>query len=323
LVLLVELLGDSPWATIVVEQLHGTIAVLARFHPEYELDTLMARAMCLYLEKLAPSRTTAEIQLHRLETKVARIDKKNPFQAYGVHEYRRALMAQAKEKYADKDVLVQNHVRKKIIAKSTQTFNSNSSEFKLNYGKQARLRASITHDERMDQRAALVDALFVKRDEIASVAVERGHLSLRSAALSGDDYASLDVELASDSYSRPRVAALREVHTQAPPMMSPMLAKAIRATEVHDDALRLPDWAAAVAERRASFEDGCDLHVCADFTFGHFVLRSFPRGNLYAFDATWSRRRGGFPIVESTCVHDRLEQHIPRRPFERRFCTQH
>lgn len=57
---MVILLGDTPWSSTVVEQLHGTIAALSRVHQEYEVGTLMARSMCLFLSKLLPSQSTLE-----------------------------------------------------------------------------------------------------------------------------------------------------------------------------------------------------------------------------------------------------------------------
>ena len=41
----VKLLGQVPWSTTGVEQGHGSLAVMHRFHPDYTLTHLCSRAM--------------------------------------------------------------------------------------------------------------------------------------------------------------------------------------------------------------------------------------------------------------------------------------
>ena len=52
----VKLLAHCPWATTAVEQQHGSIAVMKRWHPTYTLSTLVLRGT------LHTFRTTAEVR---------------------------------------------------------------------------------------------------------------------------------------------------------------------------------------------------------------------------------------------------------------------
>ena len=63
---MVELLADCPWTTAVVEQMHGSAAVVSRHnHPEYTLATMLSRSMALVVSKVLPSSTKLEKEMFK------------------------------------------------------------------------------------------------------------------------------------------------------------------------------------------------------------------------------------------------------------------
>ena len=62
-VLLVMLLNEVIWTSTVTEQQHASLALLRRFHPEYLVATLCARALVLQLRKLLPHDSELEKKL--------------------------------------------------------------------------------------------------------------------------------------------------------------------------------------------------------------------------------------------------------------------
>ena len=79
----VELLGDIPWTTTMCEQQHGSLAALARFHPEYETTTLTSRAFLMQLRRLLPKASKEEQQLARLNAAIQKLSAKRPESAGG------------------------------------------------------------------------------------------------------------------------------------------------------------------------------------------------------------------------------------------------
>ena len=51
------------WSTLSVEQMHATVTCLLRFHPEYEVNTLLARTIGLCLNRPVPNESADERRL--------------------------------------------------------------------------------------------------------------------------------------------------------------------------------------------------------------------------------------------------------------------
>ena len=106
------LFADTPFSSIVVEQLHGTIAVLARLHPEYECETLMARAMSMVLQKLMPSQTRLDKSIAKTETKLRKLSRADPFKQAGRHVFISKLNQKSREKNGNLSPYERNKIRK-------------------------------------------------------------------------------------------------------------------------------------------------------------------------------------------------------------------
>ena len=78
LVATLDLMADISWSTAVVEQQHGMMAVVHRFHPEYELPSLLGRSLLLQLARLLPQVSTEERQIDRFHRRIQKIMRSDP-----------------------------------------------------------------------------------------------------------------------------------------------------------------------------------------------------------------------------------------------------
>lgn len=67
--------------------MHVNAALLARFHPDYGLSTLLARSLVCMVNKLLPGMTDAQKQVGKLEKELARLRRKRPASRRGRHEF--------------------------------------------------------------------------------------------------------------------------------------------------------------------------------------------------------------------------------------------
>ena len=87
LVRTVQLFQEISWSSMVAEQQHGSLASLKRVHPEYQMETLVARAQVMMLWRLLPKPSENERALLRLERQLARLGRQNPAKAGGRQMY--------------------------------------------------------------------------------------------------------------------------------------------------------------------------------------------------------------------------------------------
>ena len=62
----VELLGHAPCTSIVTEQQHGSLAMLPRRHPDYQLSSMVMHGLWMHASRLMPSATKEENMLARM-----------------------------------------------------------------------------------------------------------------------------------------------------------------------------------------------------------------------------------------------------------------
>ena len=83
LVKTVALLGEVGWTSLPAEQQHASLAMLHKWHPEYEMKTLVARSLLLQAAKLLPSKTKEEKEAEKLVAKLDRVLRANPEKVRG------------------------------------------------------------------------------------------------------------------------------------------------------------------------------------------------------------------------------------------------
>ena len=78
LVAAVKLMSGINWSTMAVEQQHGTMALLRRYHPEYSAPTLLARTFLMHVRRLLPTVSQEERQLAALHRQLQKTLARNP-----------------------------------------------------------------------------------------------------------------------------------------------------------------------------------------------------------------------------------------------------
>ena len=79
----VALLGQISWSTLVAEQQHGSLACVARWQPEYGVDSLVVRSHVLHISRLLPSVSKSEKDIKKLMVRLERLQNKCPERAGG------------------------------------------------------------------------------------------------------------------------------------------------------------------------------------------------------------------------------------------------
>ena len=74
-----RLIQDIEWTTIAAEQQHASAATLSRYHPEYGLKTLIARALVFSTNRILPGKTDTGEALEKHRRFLTRLDRRrNP-----------------------------------------------------------------------------------------------------------------------------------------------------------------------------------------------------------------------------------------------------
>ncbi|CAK0861146.1 unnamed protein product [Prorocentrum cordatum] len=253
LVEVVRLIGDVPWASQIAEQLHASAALLSRWHPECELQTLLARSMVHAAAKLLPRPTDLDKEAFELETKIAKLRKKCPEKAGGRQMYVRDLSTLLKDKERRPRPL-----RGKLRAVFKQhgpRYAKLSSAVKKRYQKQARGHAAQRRGELARQIGTLLESLYAVRDKIQQEAARRPPMSLSAAKWTGQDTDEFRALGSAPEFYKGLLDQKRRAACEAPAPMSESLAKALAEQEVEQGAAeQLPDWAGQVAAHREYFE---------------------------------------------------------------------
>ena len=127
LVDVLRLIQDLEWTTLAAEQQHASAANLSRFHPEYGLMTLTARALVCSANRLMPSTSEAEKQIDKYRSVFAKAEKQNPCKVRAQHLFFRDLLGAAKRKYGAEHVAGQSNVKKKVFKQAPALFEAQSS----------------------------------------------------------------------------------------------------------------------------------------------------------------------------------------------------
>ena len=179
---MVELLAEVPWTTAVTEQLHASAAVISRFHPEYSLCTLLARAMSLATARLLPTASKVDKVIRKCKAKLKKLSRSCPEKASGRQLFFSDLCKVAKDKFIDGGLCLK-HVRKKLMKTHSAFFKQrHSAATRAVYRQRARAAAASKRLELLRQRRVVAEGLCEARQRAAREALLRGPLQLSSAA---------------------------------------------------------------------------------------------------------------------------------------------
>ena len=93
LVAAVDVLGEAGWTSLPAEQQHASLAMLHKWHPDYETKTLVSRSLMVQMSKLLPAASKEEKEAQRLSAKLDRILRANPQKINGRHMLAGAMIA--------------------------------------------------------------------------------------------------------------------------------------------------------------------------------------------------------------------------------------
>lgn len=254
LIRMVELLADVPWSTQVAEQLHGSAAVVSRFHPEYSLDTLMCRAMILASAKLLPSPSTCEKRIAKARKGLQQLARRNPAKAGAKQVYFGDLCKVAADKY---EASILPRVRKIVMNTHSQAFKSHPFNVRFAYSRRALAAAQEKKIAIQKQRLALHAELQVALEESRSEASLRKPLTLSSSAWKQAELDHFQSLLEGSEFSGSQVLQLREMAVVAPFRPGASLVSTLdqQAIEQEESLAVVPLWVQQIVRHRDFFSD--------------------------------------------------------------------
>lgn len=252
LVQAVEQWKDIPWTTTIVEQMHGSLAVLRRAHPEYGGATLASRAFVMQLRKFLPKPSGNEKKLALLLRDINKISRRAPERGRGRQQFLADLIELAKGR--DWSGREAPPTTKEIFSRHAGLWAKRSLAERMAYEDRACLRAREKHDLFVQDLEALRARVAVVREDIEVEAALVPQVSMASAALSPASMELYEELLEGNDFKPEIVAVKRAASLSAPPMPSYALQKALYTQVIHmDPKLPEPWWTSLVTARRNSF----------------------------------------------------------------------
>ena len=245
-----KLVQEISWSGMISEQQHASLAVLARFHPEYEKATLVARSTVLQLNRLMPKPTADEKALAKLENKLQQLLQQQPNRVGGRHMYMRSLFEAAEAKVwplgRPRDLY------KRIFKGHASLFARKSLTERSSWASSADRFVSEREDAILDDVGALRSQIALAKSRIQKSANAFEPMSMGGAALSPSQLELFSVLLKSPDFKDAAVDAMRKRILDTPPPVQPRppATPSEAATVAHE-----PPWLRDVCARRSSFKD--------------------------------------------------------------------
>jgi hypothetical protein len=274
---MVELMGDSPWATTVVEQLHASAALVSRHHPDYGLRTLLARASLLTAGKLLPGRTALQKQLARKRAQLARLARRRPGRAGG----RQALFRDASERSRKLGRLLTKaqsiSFQRRLMQRHGELFRRQPAAVQARYNSMAAVRAQERQAHLLRERERTMAEVQELESRLVEEAQKRQPLSLRAAKWRTEDLETFSRVWSDGSVAGQALQTRRQAACTAPPGMSPSLLAALGAQAVPTrQQAAVPAWWAGVCQHREAFENTVLLEIRDDLP-DRFWMVNFAR----------------------------------------------
>jgi hypothetical protein len=271
---MVLLLADCPWSTAVAEQLHASVALISRHHPEYGLGSVLARSTVLTARKLLPGATEAEKIAAKAEDRLRRLRNKNPDKATGRQFLFRDLSAVAGSRRAATPAAGRKVLQQKILKATSKMQKTQPAAMRLAYNLRARAMVGRRREELADQVAECLAELTRARAKVAEERGARKPLLLATAQWTPVDVEALAARSKDPALTSMAVARRRDAACQAPATMSNALLKALDDQDIPEpSAPPRPAWMQAICWQRESLE-GCVfvVHRPAGREYWLFVL---------------------------------------------------
>ena len=256
LVRMIQCMGDLPWTSAVAEQLHGTCAMLARYHPDYELGTLLGRCMVSYAVKLLPKASRLEKEVQKCVVRRERLSRRCPEKAGGRQVYFSELCALSRERDSNLSNSQWNGVRKKIMKRHSRFFAQRDLGFRRKYKRKAQVASFAKRQMWALEKQQADEALLKARQALRDYQSARHPLGLTDSAWGHQDLERFAEIWNEEALSPSEVQSKRLKLLVAPPMMSESLVAVLNEQSLppEHDSIN-PPWATSLAHNRMYFDN--------------------------------------------------------------------
>ena len=274
-----QLIRDLEWSTLTAEQAHASAASLAKFHPEYGVETLAARALVVSVNRMMPSKTNVEKELDMHRKHLGRLMDRNPNMITGRQVYVRDLMAVAKRRFGT-GVERPAGLSQRIIKGASKVFDAAPVGLKRRYEAEAIGVAARKRQERQSEIDHLRAAIDLASSRAAEESGAKGSVSWRDCAWSDREFEFFELYADDPSFKGLRLDARRSGALETPEPIRPHELLSLSEFVVWErERPEAPKWVECIAERREYFTQ-CALvfDVAGERKFFRFVFaRKSPR----------------------------------------------
>ena len=245
------LLRDVCWSTLVAEQLHGTAAAIRRHHPEYTMDTLMARAMVMATNQLMPKPSDHDRKIEKLKQRLETLKHKCPNKAGGRQMYLKELHEAARGQMESSGQPTPRGFAKFLMKNHANVYSKKVFQVRHFYESRAKTVArqkQVTIDEEIELLKAELGLATAHASEAAA---QRPPMVLRDCHWGDADFKTFSAMMDDPSCSAASVAASRANIAIAPPPVKEIANVAVAAGVV--PAVSGIGWLSQVCSRRGSF----------------------------------------------------------------------
>ena len=295
-----RLMGDVSWSTTVVEQGHGSAAVVHRTHRLYGPLVLSSRSMLHMMRCLLPGSPTADKEMAQKQKKVAQLEAKAPGKVQGRHVFYRELLRSAQE--VQEGVALRASGARMMLKAHGGLWARLGDADKEVYERMARQEVSakrVKLDEDLSQ--AELEVLVLKNQGLAEERLEESKQTrLSRCKLTDVDMENMAVLWNSKDFGPKRVASLR-----AEQMVAPEPPALVARTQLEDMHVQIP---IADGVDAPSWIDG----ICANRgIFQHCALFFQKNGEEVAFAFLYAVQQ---PRSVSLLVLEQVDEDLPHLP---------
>ena len=181
---------DCSWSTTTVEQQHGSLKVLSRWHPEYDVPSLVLRAFVHAARGMFPSPTKQEKELAKVLDKLSKQMRQNPARVNGVSMYTRELVNELKTRQARLGQPISLTSLRAIFKGAGRVYNSFPDRRKARYDAEATERQFENQETQQATEEILAEEFNKLSGEILQSEKKSKPISVASCKMTAEDMAA-------------------------------------------------------------------------------------------------------------------------------------
>lgn len=249
-------MGEVSWSTTLVEQGHGSVAVIHKVHPEYSPATLAARGMVHMMRSLPPAEVDPETASASTQRAIRSLQRKRPHKLSGRHVFLRECIAAAGSSSTRCEAVDEKQART-VMRNHSAMFNASGEDDKQLCEAKAR-HESFEKAPIIDQELLAIAEQEGPRKRRRLEAEREASQSFRISAcrFADDDLGAMAELWTSGAYLDGKARGLKASAMATPAAPSPEVQAQLESTEAalpdHESAV-IPPWCSIVAKHRDVF----------------------------------------------------------------------